>query len=41
MINVPNTLPHRVLSFVRRNERDKVFAVLNAVFSLFKANSCL
>jgi glycosidase len=29
MINVPNTVPHRVLSFVRHNERDKVFAVFN------------
>ena len=29
MINVPNTIPHKVLSFVRRNERDKVFAVFN------------
>ena len=29
MINVPNTLPHKVLSFVRHNERDKVFAVFN------------
>ena len=29
MINVPNTNPHKVLSFVRRNERDKVFAVFN------------
>ena len=29
MINVPNTMPHRVLSFVRHNERDKVFAVFN------------
>jgi hypothetical protein len=29
MINVPNTLPHKVLSFVRYNEADKVFAVFN------------
>ena len=29
MINVPNTIPHSVLSFVRHNERDKVFAVFN------------
>jgi hypothetical protein len=29
MINVPNTARSHVLSFVRRNERDKVFAVFN------------
>jgi hypothetical protein len=29
MIYVPNSSPARVFSFVRRNERDKVFAVLN------------
>lgn len=29
MIHVPNTVPTRVLSFVRRNEHDKVFAVIN------------
>ena len=29
MIDVPNTAPERVLSFVRANERDKVFAVFN------------
>ncbi|HYO02909.1 MAG TPA: hypothetical protein VET27_13975 [Mycobacterium sp.] len=29
MINVPNSLPANVFSFVRQNERDKVFAVLN------------
>jgi glycosidase len=29
MIQVPNSLPARVFSFVRQNERDKVFAVLN------------
>lgn len=29
MINVPNRVPAKVLSFVRQNEGDKVFAVLN------------
>ncbi len=29
MIQVPNTVPDKVLSFVRQNSRDKVFAVLN------------
>ena len=29
MINVPNSASAHVLSFVRQNERDKVFAVLN------------
>jgi len=29
MSNVPNNLPASVFSFVRQNERDKVFAVLN------------
>ena len=29
MVNVPNSAPLEVLSFVRQNERDKVFAVLN------------
>ena len=29
MVHVPNSSPARVFSFVRRNERDKVFAVLN------------
>jgi hypothetical protein len=29
MIDVPNSVHSRVLSFVRRNERDKVFAVFN------------
>ena len=29
MIHVPNSSPTKVLSFVRQNERDKVFAVLN------------
>jgi hypothetical protein len=29
MLDVPNTAPGRVLSFVRLNERDKVFAVFN------------
>jgi glycosidase len=29
MINVPNTVPAEVLSFVRQNERNKVFAMLN------------
>ena len=29
MIPVPNSAPARVLSFVRQNERDKVFAVFN------------
>jgi glycosidase len=29
MVGVPNNLPAKVLSFVRGNERDKVFAVLN------------
>jgi hypothetical protein len=29
MISVPNSVPTKVLSFVRQNERDKVFAVIN------------
>lgn len=29
MVNVPNSRPAEVLSFVRRNDRDKVFAVFN------------
>ena len=29
MIHVPNSVPARVLSFVRQNKRNKVFAVLN------------
>lgn len=29
MVNVPNNAPNQVLSFVRQNERDKVFAVFN------------
>jgi hypothetical protein len=29
MINVPNSAPTEVLSFVRQNEQDKVFAALN------------
>jgi glycosidase len=29
MIHVPNSVPEKVLSFVRQNEKDKVFAVLN------------
>lgn len=29
MIHVPNSVPTKVFSFVRQNERDKVFAVLN------------
>ena len=29
MINVFNTAPAQVLSFVRQNERDQVFAVFN------------
>jgi glycosidase len=29
MINVPNSAPSSVLSFVRQNERDKLFAVFN------------
>jgi hypothetical protein len=29
MILVPNSVPAKVFSFVRRNENDKVFAVLN------------
>ena len=29
MINVFNSAPSQVLSFVRQNERDKVFAVFN------------
>jgi glycosidase len=29
MIDVPNSVHSRVLNFVRRNERDKVFAVFN------------
>jgi len=29
MIHVPNSAPKKVFSFVRQNERDKVFAVLN------------
>jgi hypothetical protein len=29
MVNVPNSAPLEVFSFVRQNERDKVFAVLN------------
>ncbi len=29
MIDVPNTVPDKVLSFVRANDRDKVFAVFN------------
>ena len=29
MIHVPNSAPDKVFSFVRQNERDKVFAVLN------------
>jgi len=29
MINVFNNAPKQVLSFVRQNERDKVFAVFN------------
>lgn len=28
-VNIPNSADTRVLSFVRRNERDNVFAVLN------------
>ena len=29
MIHVPNSAPARVFSFVRRNEQDKVFVVIN------------
>jgi hypothetical protein len=29
MLNAPNNAPAQVLSFVRRNERDGVFAVFN------------
>jgi hypothetical protein len=29
MVRVPNADPTRVFSFVRRNERDKVFAAFN------------
>ena len=29
MIHVPNSAPTEVFSFVRQNERDKLFAVLN------------
>ncbi len=29
MVNVPNNAPNKVLSFVRQNERDKVFGVFN------------
>lgn len=29
MILVPNSAPDRVFSFVRQNEKDKVFAVIN------------
>jgi hypothetical protein len=29
MVQVPNSAPLQVLSFVRQNEKDKVFAVLN------------
>jgi glycosidase len=29
MIHVPNSVPTKVLSFVRQNEHDKIFAVLN------------
>ncbi|WP_193162061.1 alpha-amylase family glycosyl hydrolase [Microbulbifer hainanensis] len=29
MVKVPNTQPQKVLSFVRQNEQDKVFAVMN------------
>jgi glycosidase len=29
MIHVPNTVPNQVFSFVRQNERDKVFTVIN------------
>ena len=29
MVNVPNSAPLEVFSFVRLNDRDKVFAVLN------------
>jgi maltogenic amylase-like protein len=29
MVKVTNDVPTRVLSFVRQNEKDKVFAVLN------------
>jgi 1,4-alpha-glucan branching enzyme len=29
MINVPNSVPLEVFSFVRQNDRDKIFAVLN------------
>ena len=29
MIAVPNSVPDKVLSFVRRNEVDKVFAIIN------------
>ena len=29
MVQVPNSAPLQVLSFVRQNEKDRVFAVLN------------
>jgi len=29
MVHVPNSVPATVLSFVRENEKDKVFAVFN------------
>ena len=29
MIHVPNSAPSKVFSFVRQNEKDKVFAVFN------------
>jgi hypothetical protein len=29
MIQVPNSAPNQVLSFVRQNDKDKVFAVIN------------
>ncbi|HNG93843.1 MAG TPA: alpha-glucosidase C-terminal domain-containing protein, partial [Acidobacteriota bacterium] len=29
MIKVPNTVPTKVFSFIRQNEKEKVFAVMN------------
>ena len=29
MIHVPNSLPTKVFSFVRQNEQEKIFAVIN------------
>jgi hypothetical protein len=29
MLHVPNSVPNKVFSFVRQNQKDKVFAVFN------------